>query len=124
MAMYAIGTRPLLDKLMTVVDPKLCKQVWYADDSASAGKMNEMKKWWDELNSTGPKFGYFPKPSKTILIVKDPEKLELANAIFAHTGIAIDVDGERHLGAAIGNTDFKERYIQKVKTIKKHKNPC
>ena len=113
MAMYAIGTRPLLDKLMTAVDPELCKQVWYADDSAGAGKLNEMKKWWDELNQTGPKYGYFPKPSKTILIVKDPEKLELANAIFGRTGITIDVNGERHLGAAIGSKSFKEKYVKK-----------
>jgi hypothetical protein len=113
MAMYAIGTKPLLDKLMTSVDPELCKQVWYADDSGSAGKMNEMKKWWDELNQTGPKYGYFPKPSKTILIVKDPEKLAVANEIFGQTGITIDVDGERHLGAAIGNRNFKEKYIKK-----------
>ena len=113
MAMYATGTKPLLDKLMTVVDQMLCKQVWYADDSGCTGKLREMKKWWDELNITGPKFGYFPKPSKTILIVKDPDKLELAHSIFGRTGITIDVTGERHLGAAIGSQDFKERYIQK-----------
>ena len=25
-------------------------QCWYADDSASAGKIREMRKWWDEMN--------------------------------------------------------------------------
>ena len=44
MAMYAIGTKPLLDKLMSVVDKQICKQVWYADDSSAGGKMNEIKK--------------------------------------------------------------------------------
>ena len=58
MAMYAIGTKPLLDKLMLAVDPQKCKQVLYADDSSSGGKIREMKKWWDELTSFGTKFGY------------------------------------------------------------------
>ena len=54
MAMYAIGTKPLLDTLTNSVDPELCKQVWYADDSDSAGELSEMKKWWDVLNEIGP----------------------------------------------------------------------
>ena len=113
MAMYAIGTKPLLSRLSTVVDKQSCKQAWYADDSSSAGKILEMKKWWDELNNTGPKFGYYPKPSKTILIVKDREKLQLAQEVFGETGITIDVEGERHLGAVIGSPEFKEQYVKK-----------
>ena len=113
MAMYAIGTKPLLDKLMDVVDNDKCKQVWYADDSASAGKMHEMRKWWDQLNTSGPKFGYYPKPCKTVLIVKNPEDLELAREIFKDTGITIDTEGERHLGAVIGDQNFKEKYVKK-----------
>ena len=113
MAMYAIGTKPLLDKLMTTVDNVKCKQVWYADDSGSGGKILEMRKWWDELNSTGPKFGYVPKPSKTIMIVKSQELKQQAQAIFANTGITIELEGERHLGAAIGSPQFKERYVTK-----------
>ena len=113
MAMYAIGTKPLLDKLMSVVDQKICKQVWYADDSASGGKIVEIKKWWDEMNSSGPKYGYQPKPSKTILIVKDPENLELARKTFDKTGITIELRGERHLGAVVGNAEFKEMYVRK-----------
>ena len=113
MAMYAIGTKPLLDKLMVAVDNKRCKQVWYADDSASAGKIDEMKVWWDELNSSGPKFGYYPKPEKTILIVKSPEFLQVAKDTFGGTGITIDLAGERHLGAVIGTSEMKEVYVNK-----------
>ena len=87
MAMYALGTKPLLDKLMTTVDQQKCKQVWYADDSGSGGKISEMRKWWDELTSTGPKYGYVPKPSKTIMIVKNQELKQLAQAVFCNTGI-------------------------------------
>ena len=43
MQMYATGTRPLVDGLGEVVDPQFCKQVWYADDSAAAGKTMEVE---------------------------------------------------------------------------------
>ena len=113
MAMYAIATRPLVDRLGEVVNPRLCKQVWYADDSAAAGKTTEVRKWWDELNSVGPKYGYYPKACKTILIVKNPALLEHAIAVFDGTDITIAVEGERHLGAVIGSTSFKEKYVEK-----------
>ena len=80
-------------------------------DSSCAGKISEIKKWWDKLNETGPK--YFPKPSKTILIVKDHQKLHYAKEIFEETGITIDTDGERHLGAVIGSPSFREKYVRK-----------
>ena len=82
MGMYAVGTRPLINRLGDVVDPQLCKQCWFADDSASAGKILEMKKWWDEMNRVGPKYGYYPKASKTILRIKYPEILD--TGIFYH----------------------------------------
>ena len=112
MDMYAIATKPLVDKVGSVVDKNLCKQIWFADDSGSGGKITEIKKWWDELNSSGPKFGYYPKPSKTIMIVKNPENLQLARDTFGGTGITIGIDGERHLGAVIGSLDFKEKYVK------------
>ena len=89
MAMYAIGTRPLIDILNENTDTSLCKQVWYADDSTAGGQLKEMRKWWDLLNMAGPNFGYIPKPSKTILIVKDAEFLDEANRLFKHTGMKI-----------------------------------
>ena len=58
MAMCAIGIRPLIDILQDKTDSSSCQQVWYADDSLAAGKLREMRKWWDVLTSTGPKYGY------------------------------------------------------------------
>ena len=45
MAMYAVGTKPLIDNLHQSIDQVHCKQVWYADDSSAAGKISEMKIW-------------------------------------------------------------------------------
>ena len=52
-----------------------------------------------EIIELVPKFVYFPKPSKTILIVKNPSQLEFANDIFTNTGVKITIEEEQHLGA-------------------------
>ena len=44
MAMYAIGTQPLIRTL-----DGIAKQVWYADDSAAGSKLEQLRRWWDLL---------------------------------------------------------------------------
>ena len=112
MAKYALGIKPLIDKLAEETDDANCKQVWYADDSSSAGEIIEMKKWWDTLCEQGPKYGYFPLATKTILIVKDSHK-EKASRIFGNCGVTITTEGERHMGAVVGSLEFKELYVSK-----------
>jgi hypothetical protein len=111
MGMYAVAIRPLIDILADKTDTTKCQQVWYADDSSAGGKIHEIRNWWDILNEAGPKYGYFPKPSKTILIVKDPELVPLAENVFSQTGIKITHTGERHLGAVIGNATYRTEYV-------------
>ena len=84
---------------------------WYADDSSAGGKIEGIKIWWDTLLEQGPKYGYYPKASKTVLIVKNSEDLDLAQKVFSGTGIKIESEGERHLGAAIGSEVFKNKYV-------------
>ena len=112
MGMYAVSTRPLINILNEKTDSTKCQQVWFADDSSSAGYLSEIKIWWDILNDFGPKFGYFPKPSKTILILKNEENLQFANELFQGTGIKITLSGERHLGAVIGSLEFRTEYVE------------
>ena len=70
-----------------------------------------MRKWWDKLSVMGPKYGYFPLPTKTVLIVKK-EHEEKARKIFDKTGICITTEGERLMGAVIGSYEFKINYVQ------------
>ena len=72
MAMYAIALAPLLKRLLP-----MCKQVWYADDATGCDKFETMRAWFDALVELGPIYGYFPKPSKCILLAK-PERLDHA----------------------------------------------
>ena len=88
---YALSTKPLFDRLRNII-----KQVWIADDSA-AGKLKAVYKWWKELLQVGPKYGYFPNPSKSILVVKDPQMIDQAKALFGEFNIQI-TSGTRHLG--------------------------
>ena len=49
MAMYAIGTQPLIHRLDGVA-----KQVWYANDSAAVGSsLERLRRWWDLLKKVG-----------------------------------------------------------------------
>ena len=112
MALYALGIKPLIKRLGDVIDSKKCKQSWYADDSSSAGELNEIKKWWDQIITSGPKFGYFPLAKKTILIVKENYK-QKAQEIFGASGITITTSGERHMGAVVGSVQHKEDYVSK-----------
>ena len=66
MAMYAIGTQPLIHRLDGVA-----KQVWYANDSAAVGSsLERLRRWWDLLKMVGPLYGYFHNGSKTHVLTK------------------------------------------------------
>ena len=98
-------------------------QAWFADDSAAAGLLSEIKTWWDTLLLEGTNYGYLVNSTKTWLIVKDPAKLALAEEIFKDTGVQITCEGKKHLGAALGSKSFKKEFVTKkvddcVKDIK------
>ena len=58
----------------------------------------------------GPKFGYFPEPKKSWLIVKS-DCFDKAIHVFNDTNIQITTQGRRHLGAALGTSQFRNEYI-------------
>ena len=57
MGKYGVAVKPLIDKLSSAVSKDDCKQAWFADDSSAAGKIMELKKWWDVLCQAGPQYG-------------------------------------------------------------------
>ena len=77
-----------------------CHQIWFADDCTAAGKLCDVHDFWEELAKTGPGFGYFPNPRKTMLIVKEGG-LTKATDLFENSGVIITAEGQRHLGAVI-----------------------
>ena len=47
------------------------KEVVFADDISVAGSLNSIKGYLDKLTAIVPKYGYFPKPKNSYLIVKE-----------------------------------------------------
>ena len=89
----------------------MIKQVWLADDVTGAGKLRELRYWWDKVIEEGEKIGYYVNESKSWLIIKDPTKLNQAKEMFTDTQIKFTAEGKIHLGAVIGSEDFHEQYI-------------
>ena len=112
MPFYGISTRPLINKLNHLTSQ--VHQVWLADDATGAGTLTNLKNWWIMVTEEGRKYGYIVKPSKSWLILKNQERLEEAEALFADTPIKITTDGKRHLGAALGTVDFKNSYLEEM----------
>ena len=110
MAMYALAITPLIRDLHNS-HPDI-KQVWYADDASCAGSCSNLRKWWDCISTLGPKYGYFPKNSKSHLVMK-PEFEENAKALFEGTNIHITTGGTRHLGAVIGSKEPRNDFVVK-----------
>ena len=118
MAMYALSLVPLLKQL------RMCRQVWYADDATGCDSFVKLRSWFDTLLQKGPLYGYYPKPSKCILLTR-PDRVSEANALFNGSGIKASADGSkdsgieittsgtRHLGAVLGTSEFKAEYVKK-----------
>jgi hypothetical protein len=78
--------RQLKDKFPEVFQP------WYADDAGGGGDFQKIRGYFERLVELGPKYGYFPEPSKSILVVQAHNK-KAAKAYFEDLGFTI-VTGE------------------------------
>lgn len=77
---YGVGVLPVIRQLKTKFPYGL--QPWYADDATDAAKFETIRKHFERLCEIGPNHGYYPEPSKSILIVAE-HNLERAKAAFA-----------------------------------------
>ena len=112
MAIYALGITPLITMLIELVSPNCSdlKMVAFADDFSAAGKLKSLLQWWQTLLRIGPKFGYYPEPTKSWLITKF-ETYAAGTETFKGTNLKITPSGKRYLGSVLGTTVFKKEYI-------------
>ena len=110
MGFYSCSTIPVIrtSAINSNGSSTAIKQVWYADDAAGGGKIEDLKLWWGNLCSRGPLFGYYPKPSKTWVILKQ-QHYEAAKKAFP--GLKITTAGHKYLGSFIGTTEGKEAFV-------------
>jgi hypothetical protein len=101
MFVYGMGLLPLI-RVLKKSFPSL-DQTWYADDAGAGGKFDLIKQHFRKLQEIGPYYGYYPEPSKSILIV--PQKnLVAAQAAFKDFEFTITT-GNRYLGGYIGEKE-------------------
>ena len=106
---YGISVTPIIDHLKRIVEK--VSQVWLADDATGAGKLNDLKTWWVQIIEEGKKFGYHVKPSKSWLILKNPDLREEAELLLQDAPVNTTTYGKRHLGAVLGSKEYKNSYI-------------
>jgi hypothetical protein len=68
LSMFAYGILPLIRQLKAKF-PQV-EQPWYTDDAGAGAKADEIERFFPRLCEIGPLFGYYPEPTKSILIVQ------------------------------------------------------
>ena len=59
--------------------------MWVADDVTGAGKIRDLREWWDNVIVEGEKIGYYVNENKSWLILKDTSKLDQVKETFSNT---------------------------------------
>ena len=114
MPVYAIGINPLLEIIKPETQKDIAmKHVAFADDLGGAGELLELRRWWDNIVSRGPKLGYNPNTSTSWLVVK-PQAEEKAREIFGGTSIDITTEGRKYLGGYTGSESGCRKYAEEL----------
>jgi hypothetical protein len=122
MVMFALSSLPLIARV--AVEGLI--QIWYADDSAGAGKVEGLRRWYQRIEEEGPQRGYHIKLSKTVALVKPHASDKFLEAFSGltdpHNGGMRVISGtegplgtglgERYLGAGVGDREFREQYVR------------
>ena len=108
-----LGILPLIHFLLQFISVNhlTAKEVAFANDSTVAGKLTSIKDYWGKPAVLCPKYGYFPKASKSCLVVKE-DKLGLARNTFNDSNVNITIEGKRHFGVVIGINEYRKEYLK------------
>ena len=108
MDIYGVGVLPLIEDLKRHV-PEVW-QPWYADDSGGGGTFAAIRRFFERLCEKGPGRGYFPEPSKSVLVVA-AHNVERAKAPFADLNFKV-VMGSRYLGGFVGEAAAQASWVE------------
>ena len=99
MIAYGIGVPPLIGELRGA-HPRVTFP-WYTDDTGADGKFPHILDHLRDLQARGPPRGYFPEPTKSILVVA-PRNAAREEEFFRWMGLKV-VTWSRYLGEYIGD---------------------
>ena len=112
MIVYGIGILPLIKNIkMEIPD---VTQPWYAGNSGALGTFSRLETYYDSLTRQGPEWGYYPEPSKSVLIVR-PENLKAGKNFRARHRFKVCA-GAHYLGGYIGDNKSK-RFCLRERTL-------
>ena len=113
MGAYALGILSLIKFLLEFINLNKMnsKEVGFEDGFSIAGSLKNFKDYWDKLTAIDPKYGYFSKPAKPYLVVKEKKMME-AQSVFANSRANITAKGKRHFGAVIGSAEYRGEYVK------------
>ena len=101
-----------MDEGMINVIPEYL-QPWVANDSSSGGKVIHNATCLNYLLEHGPRYGYFPSPSKSWYICKEVDEPPVIKA-FQQFNLPIKMTrGHAYLGGFIGNATTKDEWLNK-----------
>ena len=110
MVLYGITLVPLAERLRKAHPTVL--QPWYADDMAMAGPVEDIAGAMEHLQRWGPARGYFPEPSKSIMICS-PEHHEVLEERMGAKGLHFKYSvGHRYIGGFIGSEDARREWVE------------
>ena len=107
MLLYAVAMMPLVNSLRC---REQYRQSWCADDSACAGPLKSIHSWLDLLIERGPTYGYFPEPTKSVVVVASKYG-EIAKSTFQNMGVKV-VTGHRFLGGVVGEMEYCVKFAR------------
>ena len=107
MIAYGIGVLSLIRELMNA-HPQIT-QPWYADDAGAGGTFQKVHAHFRDLQAQGPARGYYPEPTKSILVVA-PGNVARDEEHFRGLGIQA-LTGNHYLGGFIGDADAERDWL-------------
>ena len=100
---YGVGVIPLI-KWLNEAYPDV-KYPWYAGNEGELGTYDKIELYFNFLKRFGPGRGYYPDPSKIVLIVH-PENIEVRKLlVFSHEFNVCN--GARYIGSFIAVDEYK-----------------
>ena len=112
MTTYALSVVPLINKCHEglLEAPARVTQMLFANDTAACGKKEALQQFWDLHFMDLHAYGYFPKPSKTYIVMKLECRVEI-ECLFEDTGVhltgywegLVHKAAQCHLGAVLLN---------------------
>ncbi|MEM7495956.1 MAG: hypothetical protein AAF471_07510, partial [Myxococcota bacterium] len=107
MMLYGLALAPLSRQIREAT-PSVC-QSWYADDSGMGGPASKIAQSMRLLARHGPERGYFPEPSKSIVVCREEDRAAVQDQLvefgFQYT------EGQRYLGGFIGKKERMEEWL-------------